>query len=500
MADWRQAAREQLARQQAAAEQRSKELEEKRRQEEEAKRERFAKAFDLTPEEQAQLAPKPAPIFGGPSPIERETQAMAPKVEDQKQTDMQSTPGPGGMTSPVASSPSKTDTVKTTSQPLTAKEQTNIDKTLQDVKKLETAFGAKTDPSEAKADIKNLLGKLDSLKIPDLTPRQTEQFAQARADAYRAYQEKADRNDWLEVAQNLVGAITNFASAKSAMGTQFIGGAVPLKGIDYGARSERALKEYGAQLGAIGEQEKAAETAADRADRLKYEQATLEKATLSERLAARKEEVRQAEADAKQAGRDAVSLYGILQNNQRAAEHNLTVIENALLRNQVSQGKVTEDARQKQINELGQLEKQLTNQLSAANQLIAADSKHYDKELSDFATSQGTIFQDVMDKAKQESGTFQSKKDYIKETLAPNAAKTTQQQLAEVRAQIAQLKSGRPAVTPSGQQSAAAQATPSTTTAQVTPDLIQQYRQKNPGLELTDSQIKTILEKRLSGK
>lgn len=80
------------------------------------------------------------------------------------------------------------------------------------------------------------------------TPPETKQELQAAINkAQELYQTQSNRNDWLEVAQNLSGALTQFGAAQHAIGSnaRFYQAPDLGRGIDYGARSDRALREMG---------------------------------------------------------------------------------------------------------------------------------------------------------------------------------------------------------------------------------------------------------------
>ena len=462
MADWRQAARDQLARQQAAAEQRSKDIEERKKQEEAARRARLVKGFDLSPEEESQLTSstsETAPILSGPSPLERETPVPGQIPEKEKQTGVQPVPPSGGVspTEPPAQ-------VKPT--PSADKEQAKkadtIESTLGEIGAIQAAFGANKEPD--RKELTRLLNALEAVK-PDTTNIKdpiTRNFLQDKAEAYRAYREKADRNDWLEIAQNLVNSLTQFASTQAAQGTRFVGGNLPLPTTDYGAKTGRALQEYKLQAEDISGEQKAAESAQERVDRLRKEEMAGKRAGLGERIAAERERIRQEESDAKQAGRDAISLYGTLQSNKRAVEQNETAIQKAILQHEQRKDQASEKLVDNQIGYLASQETQLKKQLDAANELIGSDKKNYEKKLADWAASAGQNAAGVVDKAQKESGFFTSNKDYVQETLAPQHAQMVQEQLATIGKQLGELRAAKYG-TPKG--AAPTPTTPSTTPA-----------------------------------
>lgn len=333
-----------------------------------------------------------------------------------------------------------------------------IESALNDIGKIQAAFGANKEPG--RKELKDLLDDLDKL-TPDTTNIKdpvTRDFLQDKAEAFRAYKEKADRNDWLEIAQNLVNSLTQFASTQAAIGTGRVGGGLPLPSIDYGTRTERALQEYRLQAADIGAEQRAAESAQERVDRLRREELAGRRTGLGERITAERERIRQGEAEAKQAGRDAIALYNTLQTNKRAEEKYQTDLERTT-RQMTARGLVAD---QKQITDqmtaLRGEETRLQKQLDATNELTRAGKKDYEKKLADWATASGQGVDAVVQQAQDKSGFFTSKKDYIQETLAPQYAADVAPQLQRVREQLQSLQQARVA----GQPAASAPTLPST--------------------------------------
>ena len=79
----------------------------------------------------------------------------------------------------------------------------------------------------------------------------------ARAEAYKMYKEKADRNQLLGTVERAINAIAQFASAQAGFGTRQAGGNLPLSSADYGGQTAQAFKEYETEVGLIGEEQKA---------------------------------------------------------------------------------------------------------------------------------------------------------------------------------------------------------------------------------------------------
>lgn len=83
------------------------------------------------------------------------------------------------------------------------------------------------------------------------TPLQTKQeLREAINKAYDQYQGQKNTNQWLEVAQNLGQALTQFGAAQHAIGTNARFYKAPEEtGINYGERTNQAFKEYNQNVG-----------------------------------------------------------------------------------------------------------------------------------------------------------------------------------------------------------------------------------------------------------
>lgn len=327
----------------------------------------------------------------------------------------------------------------TDGKPKEASSQDEIEKNLKELGALQARLGANKLPD--RGQLESLIKELDSLQpsTPPSSP-ETQKFVQARADAYRAYKEKADRNDWLEIAQNLVNSITQFASAQAAMGTRFAGGNVPLTGIDYGARTARAGREYEMELGEVSAQEKAALTEQERADRLRREEMAGKRGTLMERIRAKEGEIRAGEERAERARGEAVSLFKVINDNkqQDKALANTLKVKTEQLKQEGREAAGKElDAH---LRILESQQKTLADKIQAANALSTADKKTYDKALVDFATSLGVSSQDLTKKADVESGWTTTDKTYMKENVAAKQAADWSQQYQEMQRQIEALR------------------------------------------------------------
>ena len=124
-------------------------------------------------------------------------------------------------------------------------------------------------------------GEVSALPEFSQSPARSD-LLQLRAEAYRLYKEQADRNEWMDVAERALNAIGQLASARSATGQQV--GGLPLSRTDYGARTERAFREYQAELGLAGEKVREEERAAERQEAKKEKEIGRRLGTLGERL------------------------------------------------------------------------------------------------------------------------------------------------------------------------------------------------------------------------
>lgn len=127
----------------------------------------------------------------------------------------------------------------------------------------------------SRGDLLSVLDQIKQVQItsPEVSEADKNQFIQARARAYQAYKEKADRNEWLEVAQNLTNALATYAAGRAGVAQQ----GLALPSIDYGARTGQALRAYETEAGIIGEQERALEREKERKERFGIKEAELKR-------------------------------------------------------------------------------------------------------------------------------------------------------------------------------------------------------------------------------
>lgn len=83
-----------------------------------------------------------------------------------------------------------------------------------------------------------------------------DRFKEERDRAYQMYNEAKSRNEWLELAQLLGQAVTQYGAARVGLRTGRDMSGIQIPGIDYGARTEREAKLLQTRLGDIGDQER----------------------------------------------------------------------------------------------------------------------------------------------------------------------------------------------------------------------------------------------------
>lgn len=119
----------------------------------------------------------------------------------------------------------------------------------------------------------------------------------ARADAYRMYKEKADRNQLLGTVERAINAIAQFASAQAGFGTRQAGGNLPLSTADYAGQTEQAFREYQTDLGLLSDEQKAAERAKERGETAKEKEIARRQKTILERIETERNALKEAGAE-----------------------------------------------------------------------------------------------------------------------------------------------------------------------------------------------------------
>jgi hypothetical protein len=200
----------------------------------------------------------------------------------------------------------------------------------------------------------------------------------ARAEAYKMYKEKADRNQLLGTVERAINAIAQFASAQAGFGTRQAGGNLPLSSADYGGQTAQAFKEYETEVGLIGEEQKAGERASDRKELLKEKEIGRRQKTILERIETERNALREAAAEKRariiEGGKDYT----------RTSRENAAAKKELLRQNKVALGGVAAEI------------KTISAQLDAINELAAA-SKTSDRNdaVVKYATKMGIPVEEV---------------------------------------------------------------------------------------------------------
>lgn len=368
-----------------------------------------------------QLAPS-APVFGQP--------------EMEKEKPAEPVPPSGGTVPSVP--PLDSSLADKISQGEKGKEveQSDINKALTETLKLQQALGAGEKVDRSKLD--GFLNELESIKIPERTSDpNAERFLQQRAEAYRAYQRKADRNEWLDLAQSLVNSITQFASAQAAMGTRFAGGQIPLAGVDYAGRTARAAKEYEMELGGV--------EAAERASAKKYEQDFLnekdkmegKKTGLLAKISAEKDALDEAQRTASAKQQQSITLFKLI-TDAKLEDAKVTATKNKLAEDVIAdQKKQTKETVKTNINSLEDEAKKLQNQLAAANALAAGNIKDKDDNKVKLANALQLPVDTIETLISQQEGFFAGTK---MQNYAKGIAADTQTKLTQINSSLNKLR------------------------------------------------------------
>lgn len=111
-------------------------------------------------------------------------------------------------------------------------------------------------------------------------PEQVDRFKEERDRIYKMYDEAKTRNEWLELAQILGQAVTQFGAAQVGMRTGRNMAGLQIPGVDYGARTAQEQRLLETRLRDIGGAEEREERLADR---LRREEADKERIALERR-------------------------------------------------------------------------------------------------------------------------------------------------------------------------------------------------------------------------
>ena len=174
-------------------------------------------------------------------------------------------------------------------------------------------------------------------KIPQAV---ADDFKAQRDEAYRRYDEAKSRNEWLELAQILGQAATQYGAAQVGMRTGRAMGGLQIPGVNYEARTGQEARLLESRLRDIGEaqtrQERLKEREQERADTAKYRQAelVLKKQDLEDKALERAGKMSAEERLEKTTLRD--SLTKQLANTQKQYQAALTFANQAAMEDDLS--------------------------------------------------------------------------------------------------------------------------------------------------------------------
>jgi hypothetical protein len=151
---------------------------------------------------------------------------------------------------------------------------------------------SKKPTSELKTDIKKALDVSEAVTAAPAaeaaSPEAIDRFKQERDRAYELYDKAKTRNEWLEVAQVLGQAFTQYGAAQAGMRTGRPMAGLQIPGIDYGARTAQEQRLLETRLRDIGGAEEREERLSDK---LRREQLERQKLGLEERELGIKERI-----------------------------------------------------------------------------------------------------------------------------------------------------------------------------------------------------------------
>lgn len=290
---------------------------------------------------------------------------------------------------------------------------------------------SKTVPEDKLETLTKSLDEVES-SVPANSPARSD-LLQLRAEAYKLYKEKADRNEWMDVAERALNAIGQLASARAATGQQV--GGLPLSRTDYGARTEQAFREYQAELGLAGEKVRGEEREAERLQSAREKEIARRRGTIEERI--KTERQARAEAGDTERARIAASARENVAG-LKAAQPKVPVQEIKAVDAEI---KATMDA------------------IKSANRFAAAaDDKSAKASLGGFLTATGLTPEEVDAEVKSRSAgifTGPSKKEARQQFAA--------ERIQELRDKLDGLRSQKDTLI-SGQAAAVAEAAPVTPT------------------------------------
>lgn len=113
-------------------------------------------------------------------------------------------------------------------------------------------------PTDLKVAHKNVLDSIKALKDASIAePVDTQsKYDELAAQAEQLYKEKANRNEWLSLAQTIGNSLIKLGAARTGMekGVDLSNAANPANLYDFGKSTDRAMDEYKTSLGELGRQ------------------------------------------------------------------------------------------------------------------------------------------------------------------------------------------------------------------------------------------------------
>lgn len=121
------------------------------------------------------------------------------------------------------------------------------------------ALGLEPDADSSEAptsdEFQTVLDRIKAARSAATTPVDLEKFTRAEDEARQLYQDRAERSEWLSLADRIGTALTRYGAARAGMNT-----GVDMSGINYGPgydadkASDRAARDYSMELERIGRQ------------------------------------------------------------------------------------------------------------------------------------------------------------------------------------------------------------------------------------------------------
>ncbi len=245
-----------IAKREAAMEARKKQEQEEARR----KREKIADAMQLTPEERREylgdVAP-PAPKIPAMEKLASQPTPTTPTAPSPVPTPKKAAPSPSKPSVPEAGRGSGKKDDRPPPPPPEDPERQKV--------------------TDAEKAVTTLLEKITAARAKSANPADQEEFDQAEHEAQRLYNERADRSEWLSLADRVGNAITRIGAARAGLKS-----GVDMSKIDYGpgydatASEKRAARDYEMSLGNTGRRRKQA------TDNQKLEQDRLDREAAAE--------------------------------------------------------------------------------------------------------------------------------------------------------------------------------------------------------------------------